>query len=461
MAAASKRPRGADSPPAVDGGGPTSARPDSRVLIDVGGTRFVSSKTTLAGASLYFRALMDRWDQHPEESIFLDADADAFQILLSCMRAGTAILPEHDAGLFARVLLLAEYLGMDALLAEIKARAYANMHPAAAKRKKHRDNAQCAALFDRETEGLQAAIATKLLPARFFEAVPEPPPPPSPAPERTIKAAIPAPPGYRAFFSDTYITSDTRDADDGEYMSVLSFVPVELRDGSHTMDAFVQELHNEAPFFPTDAEDTRSHVKLASAHAGANRHWIFVPPSTSSGLVAIPPGTVRGVWKKPGFTCSDEGKTVKIEGRHRDVTVDGESRGRFDWGDDCPPDGTEAVISSVRPWGVKPGHIFLPGNGAPVDRYVCTDGGTVLLENRASFKLPAVFGESMMVDLAFAKFDNDDNKDSSDSVLSTFYIPIASAQPSGQSETRHRLTDARTVTFGEKIFSHYTGASRS
>ena len=52
----------------------------------------------------------------PSEDNFLDRDADSFRILLSFMRFGhVSVLPQEPA-LFARVLLDAEYLGIDSLI---------------------------------------------------------------------------------------------------------------------------------------------------------------------------------------------------------------------------------------------------------------------------------------------------------------------------------------------------------
>ena len=59
-------------------------------------TRFVSSRSTLEGASSYFRSLLTRWDGDSDEPLFIDCDADAFQVLLSYMRIGTLMLPQHD-----------------------------------------------------------------------------------------------------------------------------------------------------------------------------------------------------------------------------------------------------------------------------------------------------------------------------------------------------------------------------
>ena len=441
-----------------------SARPDGRVSIDVGATRFVSSKSTLASSSLYFRALLDRWDEHGDEQpLFVDADADAFQILLSCMRAGSAILPEHDAGLFARVIFLAEYLQMDALLAEIKARAYANMHPDS-NNQQNRKNEECATLFDRETGGLQAAIASKVLPSRFFQPAPEEPPPPA----RTIKASFPAPPGYRAFFSSKFTIGDyfEIDEDNGEFLDVISFVLVEFADGTQQMDAYVQKIAGPSPGLqkiagpspglsqPEADEHTRSHIQLASTYADPDMHWVLRPPVTP--LVAIPPGTVRGVWRKPALTPLDVGKTLTIEGRHKDVKVDGSSRGQFQWEEEPPADITDIVIEAVRPWGTEPTEVEVDG-----DEDVEVGGGTVLLANGTTFKLPAELGTSnvLEIDLAFAQFAEEPTSDGK--VYTTFYMPIAHAQTEISENAQHRLVDARQVTFGDKRFSHFTGAKRN
>ena len=185
---AAKHARGSDDgvTPLTRGG-----RPHGRVSLDVGGTRFVSSYSTLAGSSSSFEALLARWDENADEPIFIDADSDAVKVLLSYMRLGALTLPEHDKELCARVLLTAEYLGMDALLASVKAKAYANMHVG-----DETDDERPAELaFDEEVGSLQDAINSKVLPARFFAPAPPEPPKPPEKPARTVKSIIPAPPG--------------------------------------------------------------------------------------------------------------------------------------------------------------------------------------------------------------------------------------------------------------------------
>ena len=76
----------------------------------MGGTLFETSVTTLTGASSFFASMFSRWDDNSKdpEGIFIDRDADAFRVLLSCMRHGAAVLPTLDRDLCARVLLDAQ-----------------------------------------------------------------------------------------------------------------------------------------------------------------------------------------------------------------------------------------------------------------------------------------------------------------------------------------------------------------
>ena len=69
-------------------------RSHGRVRLNVGGTLFETSTSTLTGASNYFAAMLSWWEgtteEDDDEGIFLDRDPDAFKVLLSCMRYGTA-----------------------------------------------------------------------------------------------------------------------------------------------------------------------------------------------------------------------------------------------------------------------------------------------------------------------------------------------------------------------------------
>ena len=71
------------------------------------------------------------------------------------MRIGTLMLPQHDESLCGRALLLGENLGLEALLEEVKAKAYANMHPDGAQD----DERPAAAAFDEYVGSLADAIA--------------------------------------------------------------------------------------------------------------------------------------------------------------------------------------------------------------------------------------------------------------------------------------------------------------
>ena len=427
----------------------TSERPRGRVVLDVGGTRFVSSKSSLERASTYFRSLLMRWDEQVDEPLFIDADADAFQVLLSYMRVGTLTLPKHDEGLCVRALLHAEYLGMDALLTDVKSRAYANMRSEDSRR----DDARPPAIaFDEEVGTLADAIAAGVLPQRFFAAAPPPPPEP---PERTVKALLPAAPGYHALFTaDTFDEGEARD-DDGdtaasESLPIISFALVEYRDGKQTVDAVVQraldDTRNAAPMLKVDAhEKTNSHMVFASEYCGSEYnhfaqeevHWVVVPPTAPGQLLPIPPGSVRGVWSKPAVTANDTGKRIIIKGGK--LTVDGEARGPIDWNEPVPSDVSGNILGTT-----------FNDEG---DKMMRVGGSTT--STTTMFKIPSIKGQQKEIDLAFASMDGNCDQGR---VKSTFYMPVACRMPHTPPE--HRLVPAQDVTFGDMKFSHYIGAKR-
>ena len=86
----------------------------------------------------------------------------------------------------------------------------------------------------------------------------------------------------------------------------------------------------------------------------------------------------------------------------------------------------------------------------------------MLLDDGTTFKLPGAAGgvhNSMEVDLAFARFADGHSNGDGDQVYSNFYLPIAKAHPE-DNDVRHRILNAKDVTFGDKRFSHFVGAKR-
>ena len=159
---------------------PAKRQKTDRVRLNVGGTIFETSVTTLTGGSSFFASMFSRWDDNSNqdpEGIFIDRDADAFRVLLSCMRHGAAVLPTLDRDLCARVLLDAQYLGVDGLLKSVKAVAWRHMNPLMFTACKE-DDAACAARFDQDCASIEAALREGILPARFFSAVTQPRPKP-------------------------------------------------------------------------------------------------------------------------------------------------------------------------------------------------------------------------------------------------------------------------------------------
>ena len=101
---------------------PRAARRTDRIVVDVGGTRFTTSASTLTSASEYFeRLLSPRWCAEPPEELFLDRDPEPFKILLTYMRTGLLELSKDNQSLARRVMVEAEFLGMQGFIDSVKA----------------------------------------------------------------------------------------------------------------------------------------------------------------------------------------------------------------------------------------------------------------------------------------------------------------------------------------------------
>ena len=440
---ASKQPRVEDgaSPP-------TATRPHGRVVLDVGGQHFVSSRSTLEGSSSYFQALLARWDEESNgEPLFIDCDADAFGVLLSHMRiASNLILPDDNEKLCARVLLLAEYLGMDDFLAKVKAKAYNNMHPEA----ESTAYEDAAAAFDAEVGSLQEAIDNKVLPARYFAPAPKPPAPP---PERIVKSLIPAPVGTTAMFTDERFdrggtVDDDGDATNNEVLGVHSFAVVELPDGSTRVEAVVQRTLESTHENAIDTDDIahpqlRNHLKFASEL----KHWthhLILPPPCGANLLPVAPGTIRAVWAKPAITEVDVGKKLTVS-ESGAIIVNGEVRA-VTWGDRGIPKLTDITIESFLQT------YFSERYGGLVQSQIRLGGGVFL-------QVPYLtgLGNQVTKDVAFVEMGR-----SEDGFLPAKFYIADSLGPMEDVFHANRLVDVRKVHMhGGMQFSHTITATTS
>jgi len=109
----------------------SSSSSNDRIILDVGGTQFVSSKSTLSTNSSYFQALLSQTWTHETETeteknkkfdFFVDQNPDAFVALLDFMRKGCIEVEK----LTSDVMLQAEFLGMEDLIRAVKCRSYRN-----------------------------------------------------------------------------------------------------------------------------------------------------------------------------------------------------------------------------------------------------------------------------------------------------------------------------------------------
>ena len=173
------RPDGGEQPTAK--APRTGAAHGDRVVLNVGGTRFHTTFSTLASSSSYFAACASgSWRESSADEIFLDRDADVFSALLTMMRAGRPFLPEHDRPLCVRILLEAEFFGMDNLIQQVKDMAHRNMFARDPPGQQTRAEA-----FDRKYGGIEAALRKGILPDRIFG-----PPPPKAAAARSFSLRV-------------------------------------------------------------------------------------------------------------------------------------------------------------------------------------------------------------------------------------------------------------------------------
>ena len=256
--------RVASGSPATDDTTAPARRLVDRVVVDVGGTRFCTSTSTLTASSSYFQRLFsDRWASSSEDECFLDGDPEPFAILLSYMRRGHLDLPESLA---QRVLLEAEFLGVDSLLVEVKARAHRNLHPEF----QDSSDANAAASFDAEHGGLRDALRSGVLPARYY----------APPPEPKVVQLFPAPEGLRV-----RVWKDDDEDDGGTILPVHCLAllenPKELAsgvEGGSRLDAIVSH------------PEYYGHVLASEVYGASTGHFELVRDAEKKDLMMLPDG---------------------------------------------------------------------------------------------------------------------------------------------------------------------------
>ena len=128
-----------------------------RITVDVGGTKFITSVSTLTSNSAYFASLLsDNWIQsnNGDDEIFIDQDPVPFGILLAYMRRGNIKVRDIDTD----VLALAEFLGIERLLLAVKIRWYYNIGKGPVFSK----DEEIAAAFDHRYGGIMKAVSAGL-----------------------------------------------------------------------------------------------------------------------------------------------------------------------------------------------------------------------------------------------------------------------------------------------------------
>lgn len=137
--------------------------------IDVGGTLFRVSRTTLTNSSAYFESMLSaRWtndESDKKDVLFVDQDPSAFEALLTYMRSGIVHLPRQDDFMAKKILILAEFLGVNGFLVYVKATAMKNIYR---RDECLSDEITEAAEFDSRFGNTSAAVDKGILPCCFF-----------------------------------------------------------------------------------------------------------------------------------------------------------------------------------------------------------------------------------------------------------------------------------------------------
>ena len=129
------------------------------ISLNVGGTKFITSASTLISNSVYFESLLSgNWIESNDssEELFLDHDPTPFGILLAFMRKGMINVADIDTD----VMMLAEFLGIEKLLTAIKVRWYCNIGRGPVLT----SESETAAAFDQQYGGIRSAISQGLFP---------------------------------------------------------------------------------------------------------------------------------------------------------------------------------------------------------------------------------------------------------------------------------------------------------
>jgi hypothetical protein len=128
------------------------------VEIHVGGRNFAAAISTLRASSSYLYALFSQEWYREEGTVFMDQNPNDFAVLQSFMQLGSIDSTKITKG----VLLQAELLGMDRLLAAVKCVAHCNMNPNFTG-----SDEEAVTGFDLKYQGIEEAFSLGLLPTYF------------------------------------------------------------------------------------------------------------------------------------------------------------------------------------------------------------------------------------------------------------------------------------------------------
>jgi hypothetical protein len=170
---APKRKRKMDSAVSVDSriteisGSATKRHSNSQFVVNVGGTKFITSKDTLVAGSPFFAAMLSGKFAEGEdgEEVYVDRNPVPFTIILEYMRSNILLCGRENSTLLAAVLVEADFYGMDGLVYDVKLQCYTNLHHST----QTRNDAELLAKLEAEFPSVQDLVRHQHFPSIYYE----------------------------------------------------------------------------------------------------------------------------------------------------------------------------------------------------------------------------------------------------------------------------------------------------
>mmetsp|Transcript_26521 Transcript_26521/g.44827 ORF Transcript_26521/g.44827 Transcript_26521/m.44827 type:complete len:396 (-) Transcript_26521:1326-2513(-) len=144
---------------------------NSAYVVNVGGTRFHTSRQTLTSGSCFFEAALSRFAEGAQEDEFyVDRDPVPFPIILNYMRSGVLQCSKEQQNMLMGVVLEADFYGMDGLVQEVKQKCLLNLNRRPGAAVPTMTRARLARAVKKQFPTAQELVQHEHFPRMYFEA---------------------------------------------------------------------------------------------------------------------------------------------------------------------------------------------------------------------------------------------------------------------------------------------------